>query len=123
MNSAGGDLQQLAPAGSAGPAWSAAGTKLAYYAFVDGQQPGDMHHTEIFVVNADGSGGGPSRRSSDQLVTLQRGDPKAARRHLALAARTARENLTEARAMVAAQGPSALASDSLEEPCGARPSG
>ncbi len=42
-------------------------------------------------------------------------DPKAARRHLDLAARTARENLTEARAMVAAQGPSALASDSLEE--------
>ncbi|AUI61912.1 sensor histidine kinase [Amycolatopsis sp. BJA-103] len=42
-------------------------------------------------------------------------DPKAARRHLELAARTARENLTEARAMVAAQGPSALASDSLEE--------
>ncbi|WP_409493776.1 sensor histidine kinase [Amycolatopsis sp. cmx-11-12] len=42
-------------------------------------------------------------------------DPKAARRHLELAARTARENLTEARAMVAAQGPSALASASLEE--------
>ncbi|MEV7553580.1 sensor histidine kinase [Amycolatopsis sp. NPDC089917] len=42
-------------------------------------------------------------------------DPKAARRHLELAARTARENLTEARAMVAAQGPSALASDSLED--------
>ncbi|MEU3625576.1 two-component sensor histidine kinase [Amycolatopsis coloradensis] len=42
-------------------------------------------------------------------------DPKAARRHLGLAARTARENLAEARAMVAARGPSALASDSLEE--------
>jgi len=56
MNSAGGDLQQLAPAGSAGPAWSADGSKLAYYAFVD-VQPGDMHHTEIFVVNADGTGG------------------------------------------------------------------
>ncbi|OXM55384.1 sensor histidine kinase [Amycolatopsis alba] len=42
-------------------------------------------------------------------------DPKAARRHLELAARTARENLTEARAMVAAQGPSALASDSLDD--------
>jgi len=42
-------------------------------------------------------------------------DPTAARRHLELAARTARENLAEARAMVAAQGPSALASDSLEE--------
>jgi hypothetical protein len=55
MNSAGGDLQQLAPAGSAGPAWSADGSKLAYYAFVD-VQPGDMHHTEIFVVNADGTG-------------------------------------------------------------------
>ncbi|UUV28872.1 sensor histidine kinase [Amycolatopsis roodepoortensis] len=42
-------------------------------------------------------------------------DPKAARRHLELAARTARENLAEARAMVAAQGPSALAATSLEE--------
>ncbi|MER6665961.1 sensor histidine kinase [Amycolatopsis japonica] len=42
-------------------------------------------------------------------------DPKAARRHLELAARTARENLAEARAMVAAQGPSALAAASLEE--------
>ncbi|MFC9255122.1 sensor histidine kinase [Amycolatopsis thailandensis] len=42
-------------------------------------------------------------------------DPKAARRHLELAARTARENLAEARAMVAAQGPSALAAGSLEE--------
>ncbi|WP_340686606.1 sensor histidine kinase [Amycolatopsis coloradensis] len=42
-------------------------------------------------------------------------DPTAARRHLELAARTARENLAEARAMVAAQGPSALAAASLEE--------
>ncbi|MBB5853182.1 sensor histidine kinase [Amycolatopsis umgeniensis] len=42
-------------------------------------------------------------------------DPKAARRHLELAARTARENLAEARAMVAAELPSALASASLEE--------
>lgn len=42
-------------------------------------------------------------------------DPKAARRHLELAARTARENLAEARAIVAAQKPSALASDSLED--------
>ncbi|MBE1576491.1 sensor histidine kinase [Amycolatopsis roodepoortensis] len=42
-------------------------------------------------------------------------DPKAARRHLELAARTARENLAEARAIVAAQGPSALAATSLEE--------
>ncbi|KZB87294.1 sensor histidine kinase [Amycolatopsis regifaucium] len=42
-------------------------------------------------------------------------DPKAARRHLELAARTARENLAEARAMVAAQVPSALAAASLEE--------
>ncbi|WP_410655568.1 sensor histidine kinase [Amycolatopsis sp. lyj-112] len=42
-------------------------------------------------------------------------DPKAARRHLELAARTARENLAEARAIVAAEKPSALASGSLEE--------
>ncbi|HET6290369.1 MAG TPA: sensor histidine kinase [Amycolatopsis sp.] len=42
-------------------------------------------------------------------------DPKAARRHLELAARTARENLAEARAMVAARMPSALAAASLEE--------
>ncbi|ANN14944.1 two-component sensor histidine kinase [Amycolatopsis orientalis] len=42
-------------------------------------------------------------------------DPKAARRHLELAARTARENLAEARAMVAAEVPSALAAASLEE--------
>lgn len=42
-------------------------------------------------------------------------DPRAARRHLELAARTARENLAEARAMVAAQGPTALAAASLEE--------
>ncbi|WP_181771973.1 sensor histidine kinase [Amycolatopsis pittospori] len=42
-------------------------------------------------------------------------DPKAARRHLELAATTARENLAEARAIVAAQKPSALASGSLEE--------
>ncbi|MEV6906954.1 sensor histidine kinase [Amycolatopsis sp. NPDC051071] len=42
-------------------------------------------------------------------------DPKAARRHLDLAARTARENLAEARAIVAAEKPSALASGSLED--------
>ncbi|RSM81724.1 sensor histidine kinase [Amycolatopsis sp. WAC 01375] len=42
-------------------------------------------------------------------------DPKAARRHLDLAARTARENLAEARAMVATRMPSALAAASLEE--------
>ena len=42
-------------------------------------------------------------------------DVVAARRHLALAARTARENLAEARAMVAASSPSALAAGSLED--------
>jgi signal transduction histidine kinase len=42
-------------------------------------------------------------------------DPATARRHLDLAARTARENLAEARAMVAALGPSALAGGSLDE--------
>ncbi|WP_328612210.1 sensor histidine kinase [Amycolatopsis sp. NBC_00345] len=42
-------------------------------------------------------------------------DPDAVRRHLALAARTARENLAEARAMVAALAPSELASGSLQE--------
>ena len=40
-------------------------------------------------------------------------DPAAARRHVELAARTARENLTEARAMVAALAPADLASGSL----------
>ncbi|MEC3979567.1 sensor histidine kinase [Amycolatopsis sp. H20-H5] len=39
--------------------------------------------------------------------------PDAARRHLDLARRTARENLAEARAMVAAMSPSALAAGSL----------
>ncbi|HEY3710216.1 MAG TPA: sensor histidine kinase [Amycolatopsis sp.] len=42
-------------------------------------------------------------------------DPDAVRRHLALAGRTARENLAEARAMVAALAPSELASGSLQE--------
>jgi signal transduction histidine kinase len=42
-------------------------------------------------------------------------DPAAARRHLELAARTARENLAEARQMVAALSPSALAAGSLED--------
>ncbi|MFD8496502.1 sensor histidine kinase [Amycolatopsis sp. NPDC059657] len=42
-------------------------------------------------------------------------DPAAAKRHLALAARTARENLAEARAMVAALTPSALAAGTLED--------
>jgi signal transduction histidine kinase len=42
-------------------------------------------------------------------------DVVAARRHLDLAARTARENLAEARAMVAASSPSALAAGSLED--------
>ncbi|MDQ7806068.1 sensor histidine kinase [Amycolatopsis sp. A133] len=40
-------------------------------------------------------------------------DPAAARRHAELAARTARENLTEARAMVAALAPADLATGSL----------
>ncbi|HKS45208.1 MAG TPA: sensor histidine kinase [Amycolatopsis sp.] len=42
-------------------------------------------------------------------------DPAAARRHFDLAARTARENLAEARAMVATLTPSALATGTLEE--------
>ncbi|SDX02938.1 Signal transduction histidine kinase [Amycolatopsis xylanica] len=42
-------------------------------------------------------------------------DAAAAKRHLALAARTARENLAEARAMVAALTPSALAAGTLED--------
>jgi signal transduction histidine kinase len=42
-------------------------------------------------------------------------DPDAARRHLDLARRTARENLAEARAMVAAMSPSALTAGSLED--------
>ncbi|WP_225731675.1 MULTISPECIES: sensor histidine kinase [unclassified Nocardia] len=42
-------------------------------------------------------------------------DPAAARRHLGLAARTARENLGEARTMVAALAPSDLTAGSLEE--------
>lgn len=42
-------------------------------------------------------------------------DPPAAKRHLELAARTARENLAEARAMVAALTPSALAAGTLED--------
>ncbi len=42
-------------------------------------------------------------------------DPVVVRKHLALAARTARENLAEARAMVAALAPSDLATGSLPE--------
>ena len=42
-------------------------------------------------------------------------DPAAARHHLDLAARTARENLDEARALVAALRPTALASTSLDQ--------
>lgn len=42
-------------------------------------------------------------------------DPDAVRRHLALAGRTARENLAEARAMVAALAPSELSAGSLAE--------
>ncbi len=42
-------------------------------------------------------------------------EPAAARRHLELTARTARENLAEARAMVAALTPSALDAGSLED--------
>ncbi|MEU7140953.1 sensor histidine kinase [Nocardia sp. NPDC046473] len=42
-------------------------------------------------------------------------DPAAARRHLGLAARTARENLGEARTMVAALAPADLAAGSLEQ--------
>ncbi|GAA4537102.1 sensor histidine kinase [Amycolatopsis samaneae] len=42
-------------------------------------------------------------------------DPAAARRHLELTARTARENLGEARAMVAALAPADLTAGSLEE--------
>ena len=43
------------------------------------------------------------------------GDPAKARRHLELAARTARENLGEARALVAGLMPSALGTGSLDE--------
>jgi signal transduction histidine kinase len=43
------------------------------------------------------------------------GDPAKARRHLRLAARTARENLGEARALVAGLMPSALGTGSLDE--------
>ena len=49
MNPDGTDVQQLTPDG-AGPAWSPDGSKLAFYSMVDD------HHTEIFVVNADGTG-------------------------------------------------------------------
>jgi signal transduction histidine kinase len=42
-------------------------------------------------------------------------DPAAVRRHLALAARTARENLAEAREMVVALTPSALSAGTLED--------
>jgi len=43
------------------------------------------------------------------------GDTEKARRHLALAARTARENLSEARALVAGLAPSALGTGSLDD--------
>jgi signal transduction histidine kinase len=42
-------------------------------------------------------------------------DPEKAREHLALAARTARENLTEARALVAGLTPTALGTGSLDQ--------
>ncbi|SEL38778.1 Signal transduction histidine kinase [Streptacidiphilus jiangxiensis] len=45
-------------------------------------------------------------------------DPEQACRQLGLAARTARENLAEARALVASQGPSALDSASLSDALG-----
>lgn len=50
-------------------------------------------------------------------------DLAAARRHVELAARTARENLAEARTMVAALAPADLASGSSWTPSGARPAG
>ncbi len=50
-----------------------------------------------------------------QAVESEWDDQAAARRHLALAARTARENLTEARAMVAALTPAALGTGTLAE--------
>ncbi|WP_243770284.1 sensor histidine kinase [Amycolatopsis acidicola] len=50
-----------------------------------------------------------------QAVESEWGDEKAMRRHVDLAARTARDNLAEARAMVAALTPSALASGTLED--------
>jgi signal transduction histidine kinase len=43
------------------------------------------------------------------------GDTEKARRHLTLAARTARENLSEARALVAGLAPSALGTGSLDD--------
>ncbi|MEQ4299828.1 sensor histidine kinase [Plantactinospora sp. B6F1] len=43
------------------------------------------------------------------------GDPERARRHLALAARTARENLAETRELIAALTPAALAGSSLTD--------
>jgi signal transduction histidine kinase len=45
-------------------------------------------------------------------------DPEGTRRRLDLAARTARENLAEARALVAAQDPAELAGDSLPDALG-----
>ncbi|WP_236797007.1 sensor histidine kinase [Amycolatopsis sp. GM8] len=50
-----------------------------------------------------------------QAVESEWDDEAAVRRHVDLAARTARENLTEARAMVAALTPSALTAGTLED--------
>jgi signal transduction histidine kinase len=50
-----------------------------------------------------------------QAVESEWDEPAAVRRHVGLAARTARDNLTEARAMVAALAPSALTAGSLED--------
>ena len=50
-----------------------------------------------------------------QAVESEWDDPAAARRHVALAGRTARVNLTEARAMVAALTPAALGAGTLED--------
>ncbi|MBB2934928.1 signal transduction histidine kinase [Amycolatopsis bartoniae] len=50
-----------------------------------------------------------------QAVESEWDDAAAVRRHVALAGRTARENLTEARAMVAALTPAALGAGTLED--------
>lgn len=50
-----------------------------------------------------------------QAVESEWGEEPAMRRHVDLAARTARDNLAEARAMVAALTPSALAAGTLED--------
>lgn len=50
MNPDGTGKQPLTSPGH-GPSWNAAGTKIAFYAFA-----GDEDHSEIYVINADGSG-------------------------------------------------------------------